>query len=750
MTAAGTPMPQVSPARTLRRGSVRETLPVPSQMVRPLAAVADRLDSSDGGVSVVVAPGGYGKTSQVALWAGSDGRAVAWIDLEPGHDDAEQLLEVIVDALAVTAHVHVEFPGRGSRTPRQFTTRVAPELALAIGRSATPFVIVFDDVQHLRSEPCVDMIEALVRNVPATSSIVLIGRAEPPLALASLRAQGRAIDVTTDQLSLDASETRAVAEAMGAELDDSTLEELVRDTDGWPLGVHLVGGALADSAAPDTQRTQADAVALAHHYVEDEWLRGLDPADADLLRRASGLGWVSGALCDHVLGTSDSGVRLERLHTNGLLVAPLDRRGDYFRVHQVIRDTLDESFQRRDRDAHRVVHQRACDWFESTGAIDRAVEQALRVDDVERAERLIIEHGPSYHTKGQTRTVARWLDAIPRPQVLARPGLCLVSAVVALGTGDGEAAAAWTRFGEHALGGSGSDREAAIGSKLRSFRSMLWLDSLEESLDMATRAADELAPGPWRALARTTQGALHFALGEDTAAIDAFSEASVESRAIDSPSIQSIGLAHLALVLSASDQPEQALRIARQARQLLRDRELEHMPSIALVMATSALVESTAGNTDVARGDLMAARSHLAYLHSVAEWHHLQANLALAYTSLRLGDFVAARMFVREAEMLLERHGDAVRYKQQVADLTQQLRSARDVLPCGPSSLTTAELRVLHYLPTNLTHEEIAARLYVSRNTTKSHAASIYRKLGAASRGEAVDLARAAGLLPQV
>ena len=267
--------------------------------------------------------------------------------------------------------------------------------------------------------------------------------------------------------------------------------------------------------------------------------------------------------------------------------------------------------------------------------------------------------------------------------------------------------------------------------------------------------ADELAPGPWRALARTTQGALHFALGEDSAAIDALSEASAESHAIDAPTIQAIGLAHLALVLSASDQPDQALRIARQARQLLRDRELEHMPSIALVMATSALVESTAGNTDVARGDLMAARSHLAYLHSVAEWHHLQANLALAYTSLRLGDFVAARMFLREAESLLERHGDAVRYKQQVADLTDQLRSAKDVLPCGPSSLTTAELRVLHYLPTNLTHEEIAARLYVSRNTTKSHAASIYRKLGAASRGEAVELARRSrtpppGVTPQV
>jgi LuxR family maltose regulon positive regulatory protein len=126
----------------------------------------------------------------------------------------------------------------------------------------------------------------------------------------------------------------------------------------------------------------------------------------------------------------------------------------------------------------------------------------------------------------------------------------------------------------------------------------------------------------------------------------------------------------------------------------------------------------------------------------------VQARIALASASLRLGDAIAARTFVGEAESFLAPHGDAVRYQQQLDELRAQLHSARDLLPYGPSSLTTAELRILHYLPTNLTHEEIARRLYVSRNTVKSHAAAIYRKLGASSRGEAVEAARMAGLLP--
>ena len=153
---------------------------------------------------------------------------------------------------------------------------------------------------------------------------------------------------------------------------------------------------------------------------------------------------------------------------------------------------------------------------------------------------------------------------------------------------------------------------------------MLWLDPLEESLAMAKRAAGELPPGTWRVLARTTQGALSFALGDDTDAIGAFSDASAEAHAIDAPTIEAIGLAHLALVLSATDQPDQALHTARQARQLMRNRDLEHMPTLALVVAASALVESTSGSADVARGDLLAARGQLKLVVAQTLDEHLQ------------------------------------------------------------------------------------------------------------------------------
>jgi LuxR family transcriptional regulator, maltose regulon positive regulatory protein len=62
--------------------------------------------------------------------------------------------------------------------------------------------------------------------------------------------------------------------------------------------------------------------------------------------------------------------------------------------------------------------------------------------------------------------------------------------------------------------------------------------------------------------------------------------------------------------------------------------------------------------------------------------------------------------------------------------------------------LTERELRILRYLPTMLSNAEIGAEVFVSLNTVKTHLRSIYRKLGASGRAEAVERARALGLLP--
>ena len=85
------------------------------------------------------------------------------------------------------------------------------------------------------------------------------------------------------------------------------------------------------------------------------------------------------------------------------------------------------------------------------------------------------------------------------------------------------------------------------------------------------------------------------------------------------------------------------------------------------------------------------------------------------------------------------------------------LRFDRDAAPVAPVAdgqarliepLSERELELLRLLPSHLSYREIGERMYLSTNTVKSYVKSVYRKLDADRRTEAVEHARSIGLVP--
>jgi LuxR family maltose regulon positive regulatory protein len=82
------------------------------------------------------------------------------------------------------------------------------------------------------------------------------------------------------------------------------------------------------------------------------------------------------------------------------------------------------------------------------------------------------------------------------------------------------------------------------------------------------------------------------------------------------------------------------------------------------------------------------------------------------------------------------------------ASLIADILDAASADPVAPmDALSRTELRVLRYLPTNLTRQEIAGKLSVSLNTVNTHIRHIYTKLSATDRSTAVQRARELRLL---
>ena len=389
------------------------------------APIAERLERATGGVVVVHAPSGYGKTTTIAAWAQRQRRPVRWIELDGWDNDPATLLAVLVHALEAITDFDASELSVPHGSHERYSTTIAPMLGRSVRRCHQPFVLVLDDAHLVVEQPALDLIDALVHHVPPGSTVVIVGRVEPRLRLARLRVDDEVEEITATDLALDVPAARELLLGMGVRLDDAEVGRLVAATEGWAVGLRLAGQALLEEA-PDR-----DALVLRHldhdhvvaDYLHEEWLRGLGADELDFLVQASWIDSLSAPLCDAVLNRSDSGELLDRLHTDRALVIPLASRGEQYRMHRLLRSVLIARSEHDDR--RRTIEERASSWFEGAGDIDRAIRYALCADDGARGERLVEQYGPGRLTTGHVGTVRRWLEVFPHSQVIASAPLCI-------------------------------------------------------------------------------------------------------------------------------------------------------------------------------------------------------------------------------------------------------------------------------------------------------------------------------------
>jgi LuxR family maltose regulon positive regulatory protein len=735
-----------------QRHEARFFVPVPSALFSASATVGDRLSEALGRVAVVCAPAGYGKTSQIAAWAASDPRPVAWVDLGRVDNDPVVLLAGLVQVLCEVTDFDAEAVPSSRRSPIEFCDVVVPSFGRLVASCRTPFVVALDDAHVIESPTALALLGALAGNVPPGSTVVIAGRSVPKTTLNRLRLDPGVVEITARDLALDVDDADAIFLSMGLALEPEHVTSLVRRTEGWPVGLRLAGLAVLgerDAATAVEAFTGQDRYVA--DYLRDEWVRGLSSEESEFLMQAACLGWFSGALCDEVFERCGSAKLLERLHENSLLVIPLDRRDEWFRMHHLLVDFLHDELRRTRADLVRDIHVRASSWFEAQNDIDSAFHHAIQAGDLSRGERLIVEHAGEYDTKGRHATVQAWLSSLPGHFVNTRPSLCVVAAVTALAVDGGVSCDRWMRFFEQAVespDGAHADHVTLVKAAL--LRALIGRAPVADLSDDAELAYQELGPGTWHAMACLVLGALRYLQDEDSMATELLIEGAAEAKISGAATLEAICHAHLAIVLDRVGDNERATIVALAARESLRVNRIEGVSTTVLVTAMNALVVARKGDFDGARADVRSARRQLAGFDSVMPWLNVQTRLVLARTSLLLGDRMGARTLLDELEQHLRCQPDAIGSKKQLAELSDLVDSARRTLPCGAPALTAAELRVLHYLPTNLGLGDIAERLYVSRNTAKSHTAAIYRKLGTSSRREAVELARRAGLLPGV
>ncbi len=689
-------------------------------------------------LTLVVAPPGWGKTTLVADWLHHAGHPAGWVWLERTEDDPVRFWRHVLHALSGA----VPDAGRPAlavldAAGADIDRDVLPALVNALAAAAAPpIMLVLDDFQAVRNTVVHDQIGRLLDHRPAALHLVVLARSDPPLTVGRLRLGGDLVEIRSHDLHFTVPEAAELMRGrLGAALTEQDVRRLVDRTEGWAAGLHLVALRLSDRSEPSAfiaRFTGADRHVV--DYLGEEVLAGQERTTLDFLLRTAVLTRLCAPLCAAVTGRSDSARILGEIERANLFLTPLDDEHHWLRYHQLFRDILLHELGRTAPDEIPALHRKAAAWYAHAGDFDQAIHHSIDAGDHRLTADLVGAAWRRTFNAGRTRTVESWLGSLPDTAVASDPRLTTARLWLAMDSGRLDTVEAELRRVEAA---GTIDGHARLMRALHTFKS--------GDVSAAAERLARIGPGG-----------------------DAFDE-----------TVRSLLVGVTSLWLGAFDRAADALDEAAR----LADRDENRLAGI-YATGCRALVSVLDGAQDAAAEQLAVAQAlagHAGDRHFVAAF----PALARARLLLHAGDRPAAARAAADAVRLADRGagrveraaalvtaarahrqaapGDPAESSGPLARARALLRDCRDPGPVvlawlaaepsaappthGPATLTEREIDILAMLPGPMTQRDLAAALFVSQNTLKTHLRAIYRKLGARSRADAVLRARRAGLL---
>ena len=670
--------------------------------------------------------------------------------VDEADNDAKVLLRYVAAALDTVEPIDERVFDALASPVSSVPGSVVPRLGSAFSSMTSPVVLVLDDVHVLHNSECRAALSVLADHVPGGSRLALAGRAQPPLRIARLRAEGKILEIGPGDLSLTCDEASALLRNVDLALAEEDVAELHRRTEGC-AGLYLAalylreGGSFASAAFSFGGDDR-----LVSEYMESEFLSRISRQQRAFLTRTAVLERMCGPLCEAVLDMCGSATILADLARSNLLLVPLDRRGEWYRYHHLFRDMLLAELHRLEPGLMPVLRRRAAGWCLRNGWPEEALEYSMAAGDVDGAARLAGQLAVPAYRQGRVATIRRWFGWLEdRGGIAGHPMAAVLASLFSALTGRPVEAERWADAVDRwqYRDGARPDDPSAEGwaALLRASLCRRGAEQMRADAEEAVRrfaAGGFVTPAPalLQGIARILCGDLD---GGDLSLEDAVSV----GEEADAPDDLAVALCERSLVAMARGQWDRAEALVGQARTVLRRAGIEESFATPLICALRARAVMRRGDVPAARRELLSAQHLRPLLTYALPYLAVQARIELARVHFALTDLAGARTLMCEVDDLLRRRPGLGILAGEAEALRARLARDRGASVPGASALTAAELRLLPLLSTHLSFPQIAEQMVLSRYTIKSQAMSIYRKLGASSRSQAVARSRALGLL---
>jgi LuxR family maltose regulon positive regulatory protein len=378
-------------------------------------------------LGVIKAPAGFGKTSLAAAWAEQleqEGCAVAWLTIDSDDDEATRFLFYLSQA------VHHACPdvGTGAIELILENNLIDPPAVLSslindLTEVEEDVYFFFEDYHWLSASRIHQTVAYFLKHAPSHCHVVLTTRTEPPLPLATLRAQNQLIEIDAAALRFDMHETLAFLDrARPGVLELPEVQLLQRKTEGWPAALRIIVS-MASQSGPDL-RDYVHSLSGSQRPIAAYLSEMLDalPVDlVDFMLRTAILDRLSGPLCEAVTGASSSRAILASLAQRQMLLTPLGNDGVWHRYHTLLAEYLRQRLEADGNIEIPELHRRASLWYASQELWTEAVQHAIAAGDSDRAIGWIKNCAMALITRGDLFTLLDWQRLFPGELMRGQP-----------------------------------------------------------------------------------------------------------------------------------------------------------------------------------------------------------------------------------------------------------------------------------------------------------------------------------------
>ena len=355
----------------------------------PRPALLEKLRSvPPGGLVVVQAPAGYGKSSLLDEWRKASlkqGDNFAWLCL-----DEEDDLESILTYLAFAFHLngldlsHTQLLQTDAKEERlsAYALRI---LLQVIEETPCNFVVVLDNLERLDKPISFSFLKSLLHWMPENLTIALSGRQQPPINLGDFAVRGLLTDIRKKDLKFNRDEIKAI---LGEHTEDS-IEEIEQLTEGWPAFVRLTSAGIG----LQTVRTYPVDSNIFTHYLDSNLLMLVSEEQMMLLFEASIFDDIPIVFFTERYGYEHLWKILNNPYNLQDLISPIEGDTNTWRIHPLLREHLNVRLHKAFPEKVTELYQAAARWSVKQGNELVAVRQAVAIGDVELIEEILFHAG---------------------------------------------------------------------------------------------------------------------------------------------------------------------------------------------------------------------------------------------------------------------------------------------------------------------------------------------------------------------